>query len=370
MATNSDNRQTDLWDAHVSRIAALAEGRFGQPVTEVSAPGGARRASLRVHFDDWSVIATWRPKGPPAPLECHVLSELARVADVAPACLAVVEDVLFQSDLGPARVNREIAMRTGGDRTRLAEETVQSIFRLHGAAHETTLPGILPKIGTSAEWAASLINVVDVLDRFGAGVPDAFDRPAAMTALRARPERFVKWDCRAGNAILGADGRVRWIDFEGCGVRHGAEDFAWLLADEVWPVAPDEMLAMIRDGLSGVNAAERQAYLDYMALYTTLHAAERIALILREVTLSGWADKCDLLAADHVGCHPDFARRVAEAGAFFADQTALTRPLAQPLAEAACHFVTLAAHPIALAKKTDASDPSPSEHAKMQINVR
>ena len=45
---------------------------------------------------------------------------------------------------------------------------------------------------------------------------------------------FVKWDCRAGNAAIGPDGCLRWFDFEYSGLRHGAEDFAWLIADEVY----------------------------------------------------------------------------------------------------------------------------------------
>ena len=151
----------------------------------------------------------------------------------------------------------------------------------------------------------------------------------------------MKWDCRAGNAALGADGRLRWFDFEYCGLRHGAEDVAWLIGDEAWPLPPEVMQEVVGDALDAGGVAERDAYLDYLSVYLTLHCVQRLKLIVKEVGRRGWLSKARIRRYDDAGLHPEFAAQLCRTAAHFGDRRPLTRPLARDFEQAAQMFETI-----------------------------
>ncbi|MCB1388870.1 MAG: hypothetical protein KDK12_06970, partial [Rhodobacteraceae bacterium] len=68
MATSNKARQ--------DRIRRSAEALFGSRVTEVSAPGGNGRSSLRFHFERNTVIGTLRPNFRRTHIEAFVLRAL------------------------------------------------------------------------------------------------------------------------------------------------------------------------------------------------------------------------------------------------------------------------------------------------------
>ncbi len=143
-----------------------------------------------------------------------------------------------------------------------------------------------------------------------------------------RPARqFVKWDCRSGNAALDAADKLRWFDFEYSGLRHGAEDFAWLIGDEAWPLAPEMMLAVMVDGYDTATCEALDSYLDYLSVYTTLHCVQRFKLIVKEANKRGWLTKAKVRKYDDAGVHPEFAAQICRVGAFFAERNPLTAPL-------------------------------------------
>ena len=152
---------------------------------------------------------------------------------------------------------------------------------------------------------------------------------------------FVLFRVGPANAALGDDDRLRWFDFEYSGIRHGAEDLAWLLGDEVWPVSPEDMLDIITDAYDPALGHGLDAYLDYLALYTTFHCIQRLQLVVRESEKRGWQSMRRIRKYDDAGVHPQFAAHLCRVGALFARRNTLTAPIARDFEEAEQVFVTL-----------------------------
>lgn len=327
----------------LARILASAERFFGEKVQHVTAPGGAGRASLRLHFAGRKVIATLRPNFRRTHLEAYVLRALAAHGDDSPACLGVDGDILFQADAGQRRLNVEIAAADQGLQADLADQAVGAIFRLHAAGRKAGLEGLLPHLGAHPDWIRSMVGAASRLQEFGPGLSHRFDAEAACARLAVKPGQFVKWDCRAGNAAIGADGRLRWFDFEYAGVRHGAEDFAWLIGDEAWPLAPALMQEIVGQNFDPACGHGREEWMEYLALYLTFHAMQRLNLITEEAVRRGWQSKALLRRKDDVGTHPDFAAHICSVGAEFAARARLTESLVPNFEAAERFFRTLRA---------------------------
>ncbi len=310
-------------------IVSTAETFFGRTVEDVTAPGGESRSSFRLRIGGRSVIATLRPNFRRTHLEAHVLQSLNAHCDDLPVCLGVVGEVMFQSDVGARRLNTLIPTLDSTRQLDLAAEAVAALFRIHAAARKTDLHEIMPHLGATDAWVENFIGGIDQLQELTGGIPDSFDRNAACAAVAITGHQFVKWDCRSGNAAMGDDDRLRWFDFEYAGMRHGAEDFAWLIGDEAWPIAPDQMVDVMIDSFDASCGIPLEDYMHYLAIYTTFHAIQRLNLVTREAGRRGWASKHHIRKYDDAGRNPAFAVHIAEVGAYFSDQTTLTAPLTQ-----------------------------------------
>lgn len=310
------------------RIIRCAEDHFGQAVEKLSAPGGEGRSSFRLRLADGrSVIATLRPNFRRTHLEAYVLEQLGAHCGDLPDCLGVVGEIMFQSDVGGRRLNLAIAEVPEVERLDLAAEAVAAIFRIHAAARRTELDQIMPHLGNNRDWVLNFVDAVDFLQDLAGGISSRFDRIAAYARIATPARQFVKWDCRSGNAALGADGRLRWFDFEYAGLRHGAEDFAWLIGDEAWPLDPEQMVDVMIAQFDPACGIALEEYLDYLATYLTFHAVQRLKLISKEAQKRGWLSKERIRRYDDAGVHPEFAAQICRVGAYFADQTRLTAPL-------------------------------------------
>lgn len=122
---------------------------------------------------------------------------------------------------------------------------------------------------------------------------------------------------------------VRRFDFEYAGLRHGAEDFAWLIADETLPLAPDKMADVMIETFDHGSGYDIEDYLDYLSVYVTLHAVQRLKLIQKKVKKRGWLSKGRVMKYDDAGVHPDYARQLCRVGAYYAAQSKLTAPLSR-----------------------------------------
>ena len=242
--------------------------------------------------------------------------------------MGVDGEILFQSDVGARRLNLVIVNRIGQDRIDLAAEAVASIYRFQNAARQTDLDRIMPHLGTNHDWIENFVAAVDALQPFSEPVEAAFDRDAVKQFVDRPGTQFVKWDCRSGNAAIAGDDRLRWFDLEYSGMRHGAEDFTWLIGDEAWPVAPETMLDIMNDAFDPDTGLDRGPYMEYLSVYVTLHCVQRFKLIVKEAQKRGWLSKEKVRKYDDAGVHPDFAAQLCNVGRFYADQSALTAPLA------------------------------------------
>ncbi|WP_146585928.1 hypothetical protein [Puniceibacterium confluentis] len=325
-------------ESRLSRIVTAAESHFGKPVVKTSAPGGDGRSSFRIHFKDQSVIATLRPNFRRTHLEAHALEQISAHCDDVPRMLGVVGEILFQSDVGRKRLNVEIARVEGSERQHMAENAVAGIFRFQNAARATDLHTFLPNLGSNGEWYENFINAATALQPYGPGVGKDFDGQAVYERLAVPMTQFIKWDCRSGNAAIGADGKLRWFDFEYCGVRHGAEDIAWLIGDEAWPLEPDAMVDVVIDAFDPSCGHSLEEYFRYLSTYVTLHCIQRFKLILKEEAKRGWLNKDRVRKYDDAGVHPEFAAHICKVGAYFAAQDKLTLPLRDAFEAAMVNF--------------------------------
>lgn len=321
-------------------VAQVAREHFGQDVTEISAPGGEGRSSFRLFLKDQSVIATLRPNFRRTHLEAFVLDQLNAHCDDLPQCLGVVGEVMFQSDVGERRLNVEIAEVPAEQRLDLAHEAVATIFRIQSAARKTTLHEMMPHLGTNQEWVTSFVDSVDFLHDLG-GISDTFDRDAAYEAIDVAPRQFVKWDCRSGNAALDDAGKMRWFDFEYAGLRHGAEDIAWLIGDEAWPIRPQDMVDVVINAFDPDCGHDLAAYLEYLSVYLTFHAVQRLKLISKESRKRGWQSKDKIRKFDDAGVHPEFAAQICRVGAYFSAQSPITAPLSRNFMSALNGFIQI-----------------------------
>lgn len=324
--------------SRADRIRAAAEAMFGQAVTEISAPGGSGRSSLRFHFGDRTIIGTLRPNFRRTHLEAYVLRALEPHCDDVPRVLGVDGEVMFQTDVGNRRLNLALFEAAPEPRADLAAEAVAGILRIHAAARKTTLAEALPVLGNNPQWVANLVNGTRLLKTWGGPLPARFDRQAVMSLLRQTGRQVVKWDCRSGNAALGDDGRLRWFDFEYAGVRHGAEDLAWFIADESVAVPAPVLWSMVEEALTDDVPGGRAAYLNYLAVFTALHSLQRLALILDEAEDRGWLTVRRILERDDVGVHPAMAAHLCRVGGEAAMHSPLTAMLTGHFHAAAEHF--------------------------------
>ncbi|MGR3617843.1 MAG: hypothetical protein ACU0BB_17640 [Paracoccaceae bacterium] len=322
----------------IRKIVKSAEAYFDEEVVKVTAPGGEGRDSYRLHFEERDMIATRRPNYRRTHLEAYVLESLGEHCSDLPRVLGVDDDILYQSDVGRRRLNVEIARCKPARQQELAVEAVTTIFRLHSAARKTDLHTMLPHLGSNRSWVRNLVSGVDALQPYSTGISNKFDRSGVGQFIAQPGRQFIKWDCRSGNAAIGADERLRWFDFEFAGLRHGAEDFAWLIGDEAWPLGPEQMEAIVVDAFDPECQHQIEDYMQYLSVYLSLHCVQRFKLIVKEAHKRGWLSKEKVRKYDDAGVHPEFAMHICNVGAYFADRSDLTRPLVENFEGAARSF--------------------------------
>ncbi len=311
-----------------AQILEATAAHFAAPVIKLTAPGGRSRTSFRAYFADRTIIVSQRKDTDQAQVERRVLTALDGVTDRVPRHLGSRGSLLFQSDVGPDRLNWLIHTLPPEQRPALAAQAIDALFEIHLAAAHAGLNHGLPTASIRAYPDDDIVRAAQRLAVQMRHTGPALD-PASLSPLfRARPIRFVKWDCRAGNAGVDPSGRLRWFDFEDARLAQGPEDFAWLIADETWPVDMAQMLDMVAARLSPDITDAPLAYMTYLEEFTTLHAARRIRLIFSEAKRRGWSDRATILKLDHVGANPHMGERLCVAATALALRNRSTAPLA------------------------------------------
>lgn len=328
-------------------IARATADFFAEPVLQVTAPGGRTRTSFRVVLQSRSIIVTQRRDPAITNLECHVLQAFDGHCDAVPRFLGRVGTLMFQSDAGAERLNRKINSLPPEQRPALARQAVQAIFDMHRSARSLNLAQGLPSRGIMSYPDDDLIGMVqDAAQSLATPIP-GFDPATLDPAFRAEPRHFVKWDCRAGNAALDHTGTLRWFDFEETRRAQGPEDFAWLIADESWPLQVAQTTEIVRSLVTPDDCADAVAFMTYLEQFSALHALRRIRLILHQARRAGaWRDRVSILKYDMVGVNPVMGERLARSGLDLCARHAALRPLMPLFARTADMFAAVREPPV------------------------
>jgi hypothetical protein len=314
----------DIHPLEPDALVKLIEGVFGMPVRKITRPGGPKRAVYRVWIGSRTIIASYRPDAARAKAERMIQSRLAPICDRVPAYLGTRAGFTFQADAGAGRLNQRINALDGAGRQALARQAVESILDIQLAAASTDLPHLLPPIDTDPAWTERFATGPTRLARMtGTRMPD-YNWRAVQQRITPTRLRFTKSDCRSGNGALDRRGHLRWFDFELSGLRHGAEDLAWLAADEIWPVPMPEMHEIIRDVTARRETGDHDDYMDMFQVYTTLQVSQRLRLILTEARQGGWVSRQRAVKYDYIGSDPGLGARLADNGAWLAAQNPMT----------------------------------------------
>jgi len=301
----------------IRELIASAEARFGAKVLQVTAPGGKSRDSLRLHFADRTIIATKRSSAGRGRHEIRILTQIGRECGAVPSLLGQSGEWYFQQDAGTLRLSQASQSASDKGLDALARKAIVAIFEVQRAANDAGLVAEMPRLGATQIWIAAVIDKPAELAATLKLPPPVLDKTSLLAALDPPNACFVKWDCRAGNAALDAEGHLRWFDFEYAGQRHGAEDFAWLIGDEIWPLPAARMFNLIVEIGPHFGAGDAD-YMSYLALYTSFHIVQRLALIHSEVLSRGWLGMDRILRKDDVGATPTLAMRLCDNGAWCA----------------------------------------------------
>lgn len=308
-------------------IAKRIEAYFGERVVNISAPGGKKRGSYRVNFKDKSIIVTSRKTISQTNYEALILKDLHNFTNASPQLLGQDKELMFQSDVGAVRLGQHMYNLDDTAQERLALKAVIAIFDIHHAARQTTFHGDLHHMGGTKEWVCAFVAAIDKLTRLLNIDPIKCDQNALCEFIGTPKDQFVKWDCRAGNAAIDKAGNVRWFDFEYAGMRHGAEDFAWLIADENWPVKAETMMTIIADSYPKDADRSWQDFKSYLEVYSSLHAIIRLILIVNRAKRKGWISEAKALRRDGIGTNPKLGIRLCKTGMTLAQRNNVSLPL-------------------------------------------
>lgn len=303
---------------------------IGQTPTGIDWPASRSRRSVRLRLDGGSVIATRRKSVGRSELEAGVMRVLNANGAAVPAVLAYDGVWMIQEDLGGTRLAELLRKAEDGNDHEAAwallESAAESLRHIHEIGDRTGLSERVVRLGASPDWVGRL---VDMPARIGAALdlpPPDLDRDALTARLALDVPCLLKWDARPGNAVVRADGRIAWFDWEHSGTRNAMDDFAWLLADEyVGGLTGLEAVAVDNAPVTLPDEAART----YFCTYAVFHTAVRLALIVDNLGDGDWWDEGKCLKEDRVRVTPGAVRGLAVRGAAWADSQRETAPLAR-----------------------------------------
>ncbi|MEO0861433.1 MAG: hypothetical protein AAFY65_12510 [Pseudomonadota bacterium] len=282
-------------------LKALTAEMAGSAVTSVSAPGGRGRRSVRVELEDGrTLIATQRETAERGRNEAGLLGTLAAQGAPVPHVIGFRDGLMLQADAGRNRLSNALVRADIRGRVDLLRRAIAALDACRAAM--TQRPDVLaqlPGLGTHTGWIENFVARAVFLSgdlRIG---PPPMDVDAVTRALSAPPDRFTRWDARTGNAVVQADGRIIWYDWNVFGRRGGVEDVSFLLADLYADVPVADWMDLLAEAVPDAPARD---LVRRMAIFV---AVDRLRLIHGTVLAKGWADPRDTQRHDLVGAVPD-----------------------------------------------------------------
>ena len=296
---------------YLANLTQTCSEILGEPVINISFPGGSFRKSCRIHLsDNRSLIASHRLPGR-AVLETAVINTLARVGQPVPQVMAFNGLLLLQEDLSGESLDHVIEYSRASQFNMLADKALYSLQQIHQAAELQGLDRAVPMIGYNHEWLVKFLDRTAVLGGF-MGLPAPFIPVEQLFDLLVplKP-RFLKWDARPGNAMLLPNDNIAWFDWEHCAARNRLDDMAWFLCDDKipdYPAVEEELiqqhLMAFADGRSFEHAH------DYLRLYGVLHMCTRLGRLLDMKAQHSWDQLDQFLARPQPGTSLAQAKRL------------------------------------------------------------
>ncbi|MGV6858231.1 MAG: phosphotransferase family protein [bacterium] len=293
-------------------------------------PGGKSRDSRRMILANGEqVIATRRENPAQMAREKRVLAALNKHEARVPRLLGHDHwRVLVQSELEGERLSQKFQGNSEEEYENIMAASLESLARIHQAGSADGLDKSLPPVGATKAWVKGLIQRPATIGKFFDIRPKRPDLEGLEELLAIKKPRFVKWDSRPGNAMMGFDGQVSWFDWEHAATRNRLDDMAWIMGDEFVPDYPqaearliDKYLPLFADHMDADTAR------DYLMAYGTLHISVRLGLILKTKKDGEWWDPEYCIQGDKVGVTQEFATNLCKRGARWSAQTCYTESL-------------------------------------------
>ena len=331
------NRKKHQSKHFTSDLIKACESLLNTRVLDLEFPGGRSRKSCRMKLEDGrSVIATVRSRSSRAATESKVLKTIAAKCQCVPHLLASDEHrLLLQEDLPGKRLSTELYTADDLLLESLLDQALTSLNTIQTTGSDYGLDECSRKIGRTRKWLTAFIDrpaVIGAYLKIPAPRPD-LKKLHNMLAVRKK-NRFIKWDARPGNAVVGSNKQVRWFDWEHSGSRNRLDDVAWLLGDEFVPDNAniesrliEKHLSEFSDGLSMDQVRE------YLYAFGVFHSLVRLGLMLQHKKGGDWWDIEKCISGDKVGVTRECAKRVCLRSARWAINTPATAPLAPWLME-------------------------------------
>lgn len=305
-------------------LQRVATALTREAIADIQYPGGKRRESILLTLESGrNVIATRRSKIDRAAHEAAILRCLSEENCKVPRLLGTNHArILLQQALTGTRLSRELTDAPASGVPDLVSRSLTSLHQIHVSASRRGLEQSTGKVlGGTRQWTSELLDRPAVLGRH-LGIPAPVPHKAPVQQLlRVRKPRFIKWDARPGNAVVGSDNQIYWFDWEHAGNRNRLDDMIWLLGDEFVPLTDEQEDDILRSFLprfaDTMSLDEAQ---DYFHTLGCLHSVIRLTLIIKNMK-GKWWDKDFCIEQDKIGITLDCAQRICRRGSRFAERS-------------------------------------------------
>jgi len=303
---------------------------LGQKLVAIEFPGGMHRSSFRLTLENGhSVIASRRFNAGRSFYESLVMRRLEKHQAPIPKHYAYNGLVMIQEELSGVRLSDALQNCSEEQYVKMMSSALDALLEIHEIAEKEKLSEVVPIIGCEHDWLIAFIDRTALLGNY-MGIPTAkIPVKQIYDCLMLLKPRFIKWDARPGNAMLGDDGKVKWFDWEHCCARNPMDDMAWLLCDDAVPNYPeaedqliDTYLAAFADGR---KLDEARVYLDVFGMH---HACVRLCRILNEKDSDSWLAYENSISVQH-GSPLRTAQQLCKRASRWAGKNPMTASLAE-----------------------------------------
>jgi hypothetical protein len=296
--------------------------------------GNGSGSAVVTSKNNYKTVLTYRTSENLAELEAEVLKLLSKENAPVPNLIARRGKWLVQEYLEGVRLSQAIDAAGKNRQKELIYAAIGSLVSMQTVAQKLRLNKLTKPISISPKWRINRINFPKNLgNKIGLFAPSLNDSEIN-EALIIRPDTFIKWDARAGNAILGAKGEFSWFDWEHCGTRCSIDDLVWFLSDEWLPSNSRFDREVIEQSCPLFMPHGSEFPLErYLLVHGTLFMCGRLDRILKIKGSGRWWNRDYCLKFEQMGITKLEACRLAKKASEWAVQDKLVAPLGKWLVE-------------------------------------